>query len=51
MHSRALAARGGTFWRCGIFPAKVVDPSGSGDAFDAGARAVLAATGSDLVLA
>jgi sugar/nucleoside kinase (ribokinase family) len=34
--SGAIAARGGKFWRSDIFPAKVVDPSGSGDAFDAG---------------
>ncbi len=32
----AVAARGGHYWRSDIFPAKVVDPSGSGDAFDAG---------------
>ena len=32
----AVAARGGQYWRSNIFPAKVVDPSGSGDAFDAG---------------
>lgn len=34
--SGAIAARGGHYWRSGIFPAKVVDPSGSGDAFGAG---------------
>jgi sugar/nucleoside kinase (ribokinase family) len=32
----ATAARGGAYWRCGAYPAKVVDPSGSGDAFSAG---------------
>ena len=31
-----IAARDGRYWQSGIFPAKVVDPSGSGDAFDAG---------------
>jgi len=34
--SGAIAARGGNYWRSDIFPANVVDPSGSGDAFDAG---------------
>ena len=34
--SGAVASRGGRYWRSGIFPANVVDPSGSGDAFDAG---------------
>ena len=34
--SGAIAARDGRYWQSGIFPAKVVDPSGSGDAFDAG---------------
>jgi sugar/nucleoside kinase (ribokinase family) len=32
----SLAAAGGTCWRSGVFPVPVVDPSGSGDAFDAG---------------
>ncbi len=32
----AIAARGGSYWRSGIFPSQVVDPSGSGDAFTAG---------------
>ena len=32
----AIAARGGQYWQSGIYPAKVVDPTGSGDAFDAG---------------
>ncbi|MFI5358032.1 MAG: carbohydrate kinase family protein [Opitutales bacterium] len=32
----AIAARDGKFWRCGAHTARVVDPSGSGDAFAAG---------------
>jgi sugar/nucleoside kinase (ribokinase family) len=32
----SLAAGKGECWRSGIFPMQVVDPSGSGDAFDAG---------------
>jgi sugar/nucleoside kinase (ribokinase family) len=32
----AMAARGGTYWQCDVYPASVVDPSGSGDAFSAG---------------
>jgi len=32
----AIAARGGEYWQCGVYPATVVDPSGSGDAFSAG---------------
>jgi sugar/nucleoside kinase (ribokinase family) len=31
-----LAARGKEAWRAGIYPMKVVDPSGSGDAFNSG---------------
>lgn len=31
-----FAARGKDGWRAGIYPTKVVDPSGSGDAFDSG---------------
>jgi sugar/nucleoside kinase (ribokinase family) len=32
----AIAGHDGQYWRCGTYPAKVVDPSGSGDAFGAG---------------
>ena len=32
----AVAARGGSYWQCGTYPATVVDPSGSGDAFSSG---------------
>jgi sugar/nucleoside kinase (ribokinase family) len=32
----SLAAQAGRYWKCGIFPATVVDPSGSGDAFSSG---------------
>lgn len=32
----AIAARGNEYWRCGIYPINAIDPSGSGDAFDAG---------------
>jgi sugar/nucleoside kinase (ribokinase family) len=32
----ALAGRGESRWRCGVYPTDVVDPSGSGDAFTAG---------------
>lgn len=32
----AIAGRDGRYWRCGTYPANVVDPSGSGDAFGAG---------------
>jgi sugar/nucleoside kinase (ribokinase family) len=32
----AVAACGGQYWQSGIYPAKVVDPTGSGDAFSAG---------------
>jgi sugar/nucleoside kinase (ribokinase family) len=32
----AVAGRSGEYWRCGVFPVAVVDPSGSGDAFSAG---------------
>lgn len=32
----AVAAREGEYWRCGVYPASVIDPSGSGDAFSAG---------------
>ncbi len=32
----AIAARGGEYWQCGVYPATAVDPSGSGDAFSAG---------------
>ncbi|MDP6780007.1 MAG: carbohydrate kinase family protein, partial [Candidatus Latescibacteria bacterium] len=32
----ALAAAGSRRWRCGTYPVDAVDPSGSGDAFDAG---------------
>ena len=31
-----LRRTGGDTWRCGTYPAKVVDPSGSGDAFSSG---------------
>ena len=31
-----LAARGKEAWRAGIYPMKIVDPSGSGDAFNSG---------------
>lgn len=31
-----LAGHGGTYWQAGVYPANPVDPSGSGDAFDAG---------------
>lgn len=37
----SLAGRDGRYWRCGIFPAQVVDPSGSGDAFGAGIIAAI----------
>ena len=32
----AVAARGNQLWRCGIYKVDSIDPSGSGDAFDAG---------------
>jgi sugar/nucleoside kinase (ribokinase family) len=32
----ALAARKGECWRSGVYPMPIVDPSGAGDAFDAG---------------
>jgi sugar/nucleoside kinase (ribokinase family) len=32
----AVAARDGQYWQCGTYPATVVDPSGSGDAFSSG---------------
>jgi sugar/nucleoside kinase (ribokinase family) len=32
----AVAGRGESRWRCGVYPTDVVDPSGSGDAFTAG---------------
>lgn len=32
----AIAAKGGKYWQCGIYPAQVLDPSGSGDAFSGG---------------
>jgi sugar/nucleoside kinase (ribokinase family) len=32
----AIAARKGQCWRSGIYPMTIVDPSGTGDAFDAG---------------
>jgi sugar/nucleoside kinase (ribokinase family) len=31
-----IAGRGDQYWQAGIYPMKQVDPSGSGDAFDAG---------------
>lgn len=34
--SGLVAARGREVWRAGVFPTKIVDPSGSGDAFSAG---------------
>lgn len=34
--SGALAGRGHEYWRSGVYPVKVVDPSGSGDAFSSG---------------
>ncbi|MDB6126233.1 MAG: hypothetical protein JWM35_129 [Verrucomicrobia bacterium] len=34
--SGSIAGRDGQFWKCGTYPATVVDPSGSGDAFGAG---------------
>lgn len=37
----SLAGRDGRYWRCGTYPAKVVDPSGSGDAFGAGIIAAI----------
>lgn len=39
--SGAYAGRGGDYWRSGTYPAKVVDPSGSGDAFGAGLIAAI----------
>jgi sugar/nucleoside kinase (ribokinase family) len=35
-HAGAIAARGGRFWQCGVFPMAPIDPSGCGDAFSAG---------------
>lgn len=32
----ATAAQGGKYWQCGTYPAQVLDPSGSGDAFSGG---------------
>lgn len=34
--SGAVAAKNGTYWRCGSYTVDCVDPSGSGDAFSAG---------------
>ncbi len=31
-----LAGQGNTCWQAGIYPSEMIDPSGSGDAFDAG---------------
>lgn len=31
-----LAGRGSQYWQAGVFPMQQIDPSGSGDAFDAG---------------
>ncbi len=39
--SGAIAGRGGRYWRSGTYPAQVVDPSGSGDAFGAGIIAAI----------
>lgn len=39
--SGAVAGRGGDYWRSGTYPAQVVDPSGSGDAFGAGLIAAI----------
>jgi sugar/nucleoside kinase (ribokinase family) len=39
--SGAIAGQGGDYWRSGTYPAKVVDPSGSGDAFGAGLIAAI----------
>lgn len=35
-HAGAVAMRHSQCWQCGIYPADVIDPSGSGDAFTAG---------------
>ena len=32
----AVAAKDGSYWKCGAFPVNCIDPSGSGDAFSAG---------------
>ena len=37
----AIAGRDGQDWRCGTYPANVIDPSGSGDAFGAGIIAAI----------
>jgi len=37
----SLAGRDGRYWRCGTYPANVIDPSGSGDAFGAGIIAAI----------
>lgn len=39
--SGSVATRGGRIWRCGAYQMKVVDPSGSGDAFTSGVIASL----------
>jgi sugar/nucleoside kinase (ribokinase family) len=43
--SGAVAGRGGDYWRSGTYPAQVVDPSGSGDAFGAGLIAAISRGG------
>lgn len=34
--SGAVAAKGGSYWKCSAYPVDCIDPSGSGDAFSAG---------------
>jgi sugar/nucleoside kinase (ribokinase family) len=39
----SIAGRDGHYWQCGTYPANVIDPSGSGDAFGAGIIAAIRA--------